>query len=129
MAPQQAADLARTAQLHFRDELGVEMPQELRRTIRDYGMGSLEPVPPPEFLRKRSELYLLARLFEASLSANRTAGLQLLIEECTFARIVAHPRAMLSLVTLALERTEGASEARLAVARLAITAAGWSGPV
>ena len=125
--PQQAADLARTAQLHFRDELGVEMPQELRRTIRDYGMGSLEPVPPPEFLRKRSELYLLARMFEASLKGNRAAALGLLVEECTFALIVAHPRAMLSLLTLALERTEGDSPARLSVARLAATAAGWSG--
>lgn len=125
--PQQAADLARTAQLHFRDELGVEMPQELRRTIRDYGMGSLEPVPPPEFLRKRSELYLLARLFESSLNGNRTAALQLLVDECTFATIVAHPRAMLSLLTLALERTEGVTPTRLAVARLAAVAACWSG--
>ena len=125
--PQQAADLARAAQRQFRDELGVEMPQTLRRTIRDYGMGSLEPVPPPDFLRKRSELYLLARLFEASLSANRTTGLRLLVEECTFARLVAHPTAMLSLLSLALERTEGTSETRLAAARLAASAAGWSG--
>lgn len=121
-----AADLARHARLYFRDELGVAMPQELQRALRDFGMGALEPVPPPDSLRKRSELYLLARLFESNLEANRTEALGLLARECTVAKALTHPRAMLSLLTLALEKTSGASDERLAIAAIAANVASWT---
>lgn len=119
----QAAELAREARDHFRDELGIEMPRELLRTVRDFRAGALEPVPPPEFLRKRSELNLLARLFESNLGSNQNEALALLARECTFDKAGAHPRAMLSLLTLALERTEGHSPDRIQVAENAVAVA------
>lgn len=123
---EQASDLARNARLYFRDELGIAMPQELQRAVRDFGMGALEPVPPPDSLRKRSELYLLARLFESNLAANQSEALALLARECTFPRALEHPRAMLSLLTLALEKTRGTSTERLQVAAVAATVASWT---
>ncbi len=124
--PERAADFARSAQLHFRDELGIEMPHELRRALRDFGLGGLEPVPPPDALRKRSELYLLARMFESNLASNRTEALSLLARECTLPKALEHPRAMLSLLTLALERTEGGSPERLQIASIAVSVASWT---
>ena len=124
--PARAAELARSAENHFRDELGIAMPSDLRRAVRDFGMGAMEPVPPPESIRKRSELYLLAHMFESNLAANRTSALRLLAEECTLPKALAHPRATLSLLTLALEKTEGDAPERLQVAVVAATLASWT---
>ena len=124
---ERASELARTARLLFHEDLGIEMPLELRRTIRDFRSGGLEPVPPPDFLRKRSELYLLARMFEANLADNGAEALALLARECTIGKALAHPKSMLSLLTLALEKTRGASPERIQVAALAATTASWAG--
>lgn len=121
-----AAELARTAQHVFRDELGIEMPLGLRRAVREVRSGSSEPVPAPEFLRKRSELHLLARMFEANLASNRGEALALLAQECTLNKALAHPRAMLGLLTLALDRTSGISPDRIRVASLAAMVASVS---
>lgn len=121
-----AAELARTARLVFHQDLGIEMPLALRRTLRDFQTGALEPVPAPEYLRKRSELYLLARMFEANLDANRAESLALLARECTISKALAHPKAMLSVLSLALDRTQGTSPERIQVAALAGTVASWS---
>ena len=123
---EKASELARSARLLFHQDLGIEMPFELRKTLRDFQSGGLEPVPPPEKLKKRSELYLLARMFEANLARNGTEAIALLAEECTMAKALAHPKAMLSLLTLALEATHGTSPERLHVAALAATVASWS---
>lgn len=123
---ERAAELARSARLLFHEDLGIEMPLELRRAIREFRSGGLEPVPPPDFLRKRSELHLLARMFEANLMDNGTEALALLARECTIAQSLAHPRTMLSLLTLALEKTRGTSPERIQVAALAATTASWA---
>lgn len=123
---ERAAELARTARLLFHQDLGIEMPLELRRTVRELRSGGMEPVPPPDFLRKRSELHLLARLFESNLADNRTEALALLARECSLPKALAHPRSMLSLLTLALDQTSGTSPERLQVAALAATIASWS---
>lgn len=123
---ERAAEMARAARLLFHEDLGIEMPLELRRTIRDFRSGGLEPVPPPNHLRKRSELYLLARMFEANLADNGAEALALLARECTVAKALAHPKAMLSLLTLALEKTQGTSPERIQVAAVAATTASWA---
>jgi DNA-binding SARP family transcriptional activator len=121
-----AAELARTARLVFHQDLGIEMPFELRRTLRDFQTGALEPVPAPDHLRKRSELYLLARMFEANLDDNRTEALAMLARECKLSQALAHPKSMLGVLSLALDRTEGTSPERIQVAALAGTIASWS---
>ncbi len=123
---EKASELARSARLHFHQDLGIEMPFELRKTLRDFQCGGLEPVPPPDKLKKRSELYLLARMFEANLDRNGAEAIALLAEECTMAKALAHPKAMLSLLTLALDATHGVAPERLRVAALAATVASWS---
>jgi len=123
---EKASELARSARLLFHQDLGIEMPFELRKTLRDFQSGGLEPVPPPDKLKKRSELYLLARMFEANLARNGIEAIALLAEECTMAKALAHPKAMLSLLTLALDATHGVAPERLQVAALAATVASWS---
>gem|GEM_PF-4297580 len=123
---ERAAELALAARRTFREELGVEMPMELRRVVREIRSGGFEPVPPPEGLRKRSELHLLARLFESNLAEGRPEALALLARECTITHALAHPRTMLGLLTFALEHTQGTSPERIQIAALAGTTASWS---
>lgn len=123
---ERASELARSARLLFHQELGIEMPFELRKTLREFQSGGLEPVPPPDKIRKRSELYLLARMFESNLADNGTEAIALLARECTMPKALAHPKAMLSLLTIALDATSGVWPERLHVAALAATVASWS---
>lgn len=118
--------LAKTAVDNYRSDLGIEMPKELQKMVKAIQSNALEVIPKPDLIRTRSELLLLARMFESSLKANRTEALSLLAHECAQPAAMAHPRTTLSLLTLALDQTDGASEERIAVAAQTTTIASWS---
>jgi DNA-binding SARP family transcriptional activator len=112
----EAMALAKRTTDLFAVKSSIEMPKELQRTLKEVKAGLLEPNAQPEFVKKRSELYLLARMFEANLVANRTEALAMLASECSVPTALAHPRAMASLLNLALSKTSGDSPERLQVA-------------
>jgi DNA-binding SARP family transcriptional activator len=106
--------------------LQTDAPPQLRNLLASLRTGVLEAVPKPELLRTRSEILLLARMFESNLKENREEALTLLLTECR-KEGARHPKTAFSLVQLALSETTGASEVRVRLAMLASSLGSWVG--
>ena len=111
-----AAELARQAALQFSRSSHIEMPGDLKRRLVNLKHGTQEAVAPPVHIRKRSELFLLAKMFEANLASNAQEAMALLARESEDPRNHAQPRAFLGLLVTALENSTGTSPDRLLVA-------------
>lgn len=113
---ERALALADRSAREFSSESGLEMPRELGRTVKAIRTGMMEQIPRPELLRTRSDILLLANLFESNLRSNQAEALALLARESSSAIAQNHPRAMLSLLQIALNETTGVSPDRVEIA-------------
>lgn len=113
---ERALALADRSAHEFSSESGLEMPRELARTVKAIRTGMMEQIPRPELLRTRSDILLLANLFESNLRSNQPEALALLARESSSSLAQNHPRTMLSLLQIALGETAGTSPDRLEIA-------------
>lgn len=117
-------DTAQRVAEDLNNALPPDCPEPVRRYLASVRSGAIEAVPKPEFLRSRSEILLLARMFESNLRSNSEEALGLLLKEArTEANL--HPRTAFSLVQLALSQTSGTSPMRVQLAILAGTLGSW----
>ncbi len=113
---ERALALADRSAHEFSAESGLEMPRELARTVKAIRTGMMEQIPRPELFRTRSDILLLANLFESNLRSNQPEALALLARESSTPLAQNHPRGMLSLLQIALGETAGTSPDRLEIA-------------
>lgn len=111
-----AVELAQQAARQFSKSSQIEMPSELKRRLMSVKLGAQEGGPQPVHIRKRSELFLLAKMFESNLASNAQEAMALLARECDDARNHAQPKAFLGLLAIALEHSSGTSSDRMRVA-------------
>jgi len=95
-------------------------PAEIQRVISSIRKRTLERLPQPEIVEKRSHVLLLTRLFEENLKAGDQASLDLLVSSANEAVLRDHPRAFLGLAELAIRHSTGYSDARCKLVWLAI---------
>ncbi|MCE9558404.1 MAG: hypothetical protein K8R88_05585 [Armatimonadetes bacterium] len=110
--------VAEGAQKHSHSLGDGHLPDELKSVIASVRSGALESVPKPEILRTRSEILMLARIFESNLKSNRDEALSMILAEAQ-AEIAKHPRTILSLILLGLSATSGDTKTRSKLAMLA----------
>jgi DNA-binding SARP family transcriptional activator len=94
----------------------VQMTESLKRQLTNLRAGAKEALAEPTHIRKRSELLLLAKMFESNLAGNQSEALAFLAKTAENPRNHGHPRALLGLLVMALERSSGTSPDRLAIA-------------
>lgn len=120
-----AMNLAVVVQDRFRVGGINSTPAEIERVISAIRKRSVERLPKPEFVEKRSHVLLLTRLFEENLRAGDQASLDLLVSPANEAVLRDHPRAFLGLAELAIRNTTGYSESRCKLVWLAIKLASY----
>jgi tetratricopeptide (TPR) repeat protein len=100
-------------------------PAEIERVIVSIRKHTVERLPKPEIVEKRSHVLLLTRLFEENLKSGDQASLDLLVSSANESVLRDHPRAFLGLAELAIRNSTGYSDSRCKLVWLAIRLASY----
>ncbi len=110
---EQAAMLAaETVQTRFRQSGSSTLPEPIVRAVESIRKRSVEKLPQPTLIEKRSQILLLTRLFEENLKSGDSAAIELLVHPANEPILREHPRAFLSLAETTLAHSSGYEEAR-----------------
>lgn len=115
-----ALTLASVVQDRFTVGGSNSTPVEIERVISSIRKRTLERLPKPEIVEKRSHVLLLTQLFEENLKSGDQASLDLLVSSANESALRDHPRAYLGLAELAIRNSEGYSDSRCKLIWLAI---------
>lgn len=120
-----AMDLATVVQNRFSVGGTNSTPVEIERMISSIRRRTVERLPKPAIVEKRSHILLLTRLFEENLKSGEQASLDLLVSSSNEPIVRDHPRAFLGLAELAIQNSAGYSESRCKLVWLAIRLASY----
>lgn len=123
--PNRALDLVAEASGRLAADIGVELPQSIKKVVRAIRNGVYEPAPRPGVFKSRSELVILSRMFEENLRSNGSEALKMLSTECMKPLAWQHPKTTFAIIQQALDSTVGASPERVELAVRSLAFASW----
>ena len=94
----------------------AEIPKPVRRLIQRVQQGQIEQVPAPELFETKNELAMLARMVEANIKSNSPEAMALLAKESSNVDNWSHAKTLLSILAVALENSDVASDDQIQIA-------------